>query len=336
MIPSMEPPVPGQETACPSFPPAVQSGDRSSEEAGDLSPHQPDASSDEARRGSAAPRTAGAPGPETMFRLDGKRALVTGSSSGIGAAQAQALAAAGARVVVHGTRQDKIDAVVGAIRSAGGQASGVAGALSGGAGECQRLVDASLAQLGGLDILIHAAGTNRRKPLAQVTEDDFDAIIGVHLKAAFFVCQSARAPMEDAGGGKIVTIGSLTSFRGLGLLGPYGASKAAVAQLTQTMAVEWARYNIQVNCLAPGFITTPLTEIGLFGDPHRRAWILDRVPAGRVGTPDDLVGATLFLCSEASAYVTGQTLAVDGGFLTGGSFERPGEFEAAQKSPQSP
>jgi 2-deoxy-D-gluconate 3-dehydrogenase len=256
---------------------------------------------------------------QDLFALDGKRALITGSSSGIGQAQAVALAEAGARVVVHGTRPDKIDDTLAQIAAVGGEAVGIAHALSdvaSGSALVQKAVDA----LGGLDIFIHSAGANRRKPIVEVTEEDFDSIVDVHLKLAFFLCQAVHPHLKATGGGKIVTIGSMTSFRGMGLLGPYGMSKAGVALFTQTMAVEWAADNIQANCLAPGFIETPLTAQGLFADPYRRKWIMDRVPARRPGYPSDLVGTTVFLCSAASDFLTGQTIAVDGGFLTGDSF----------------
>jgi len=261
-----------------------------------------------------------------MFSLAGKRALVTGSSSGIGQAQAVALAEAGATVVVHGTQSEKIERTRALISDAGAKSFGLCAPLTGKRADCHRLVEEATGLLGGLDILINCAGTNRRKRIEDVTEEDWDAILSVNLDSVFWLSQAACGAMRTAGGGKVLHVGSLTTFRGLGMLAPYGATKAAIGLLTQTMAVEWARYNIQVNCLAPGFIETPLTAQGLFGDPVRSRWIRERVPARRPGYPDDLVGATVFLCSGASDFVTGQTLAVDGGFLTGGSWEpEPGD-----------
>jgi NAD(P)-dependent dehydrogenase (short-subunit alcohol dehydrogenase family) len=258
---------------------------------------------------------------EKLFSLNGKTALVTGSSSGIGQAQAIALAEAGATVAIHGTSEEKIADTLQQIAAVGGKAIALPQRLDGDAAGCAQLVQSAAAQLGRLDILINCAGMNRRKVVLDVTEDDYDTIMSVNLKSLYFISQAAAEVMKAQGhGGKVLHIGSLTSFRGMGMLSVYGATKAATARLAEHMAVEWAKYNIQVNCLAPGFIETPLTAKGLFADPVRREWILDRVPAKRPGYPSDLIGATLFLCSPASDFVTGQTLAVDGGFLTGGGW----------------
>jgi NAD(P)-dependent dehydrogenase (short-subunit alcohol dehydrogenase family) len=254
-----------------------------------------------------------------LFNLAGKTALVTGSSSGIGQAQAVVLAEAGAIVGVHGTQDEKIAETLRQIETAGGKGVALPGAL-GEVSACQDLIGRAAQEMGGLDILINCAGTSRRKPILEFTEAEYDHLMNLNLKSVFFLSQAAAPLMRERGGGKILNIGSLTTFRGLGMLSVYGATKAAIGLLTQTMAVEWAEYNIQVNCLAPGFIETPLTAQGLFADPHRRQWIMDRVPAKRPGYPADLVGATLFFCSAASDFTTGQTLAVDGGFLTGGSW----------------
>jgi len=261
-----------------------------------------------------------------LFSLEGRTALVTGSSSGIGQAQAVALAEAGATVAVHGSDPAKVAATVALVEAVGGTCHPVVARLDGKQDSCQELVDGVAEALGGLDILINCAGTNRRKRIEDVEPEDWEAIFKVNLDSLFWTSQAAQPHLCDRGGGKVLHIGSLTTYRGLGMLGPYAATKAAVGRLTETMAVEWARYNIQVNCLAPGFIETPLTKQGLFGDPVRRRWIMERVPARRPGYPADLLGATVFLCSSASDFVTGQTLAVDGGFLTGGSWEiEPGD-----------
>ena len=144
----------------------------------------------------------------------------------------------------------------------------------------------------------------------------------VNLRSAFILCQEAHPVMKSQGGGKIVNVGSLTSLIGVGNVAVYGMTKAALAQLTKTLAVEWAKDNIQVNCLAPGFIKTPLTAKGQWADPHISQWILQRVPARRPGTPEDLIGTALLLCSPASDFVTGQVIAVDGGFLAGASWTK--------------
>lgn len=263
---------------------------------------------------------------QQLFSLNGKRALITGSSSGIGQALAVALAEAGAAVAVHGTNETKLAETKRQIDEVGGLSVTLPATLDGSPETCRRLIADAVHRLGGLDILIHCAGSNRRKRIEEVTPDDWETITRVHLDCTFWLAQAALPHLRAAGGGKIVTIGSMTTFRGFGMVGPYAATKAAVGRLTQTMAVEWARDNIQANCLAPGFIETPLTRQELFGDPERRRWILRGTPARRPGYPADLIGATIFLCSAASDFVTGQTLAVDGGFLTGGSWERdPGD-----------
>ncbi|MBV9850859.1 MAG: glucose 1-dehydrogenase [Armatimonadetes bacterium] len=257
-----------------------------------------------------------------LFSLEGKAALVTGASGGIGQALAVALAGAGARVGLHGRAMAALEATRSQVVQEGGEAILLPAELSG-VDACRQLIRDAHAALGRLDVLVNCAGMNRRKPIAEVTADDFDAILAVNLRSAFFLSQAAHPLMRAQGGGKIIHIGSMTSFIGLGTVSVYGLTKSALAQLTKTMAVEWAPDNIQVNCLAPGFIRTPLTETSVWADPHKRQWWLDRIPARRAGVPEDLVGAALLLASPASDYLTGQVLAVDGGFLAGGSWEPP-------------
>jgi 2-deoxy-D-gluconate 3-dehydrogenase len=258
-----------------------------------------------------------------LFSLEGKGALVTGASGGIGGAIAEALAGAGALVALSGTNTEHLEETRRRIEADGGWAVVVPADLLS-AAACRRLANEAYEALGGrLDILFNNAGTNRRKALADFTDDDYAFLMDVNLRSAFVLSQAAYPLMRARGGGKIVNIGSMTSFLGLGTVGVYGMTKAALAQLTKTMAVEWAPDNIQVNCLAPGFIHTPLTAAGLFSDPKRRAWIEARTPMRRPGTPDDLIGAALLLASPASDYITGHTLAVDGGFLAGGSWDAP-------------
>jgi NAD(P)-dependent dehydrogenase (short-subunit alcohol dehydrogenase family) len=182
---------------------------------------------------------------------------------------------------------------------------------------CRSIVTQTVARFGKLDILINCAGVNRRTSLLDVTPEEYETIMAVNLRAAFFVSQEAARVMRANGGGKIINIGSLTCAIGLSEVGVYGASKAGLAQLTKTMAVEWAEYNIQVNCLAPGFFMTGLTEEALWGNEGKRRWMLDRIPMRRPGKPDDLVGLAVLLASPASSYLTGQTITVDGGLLAG-------------------
>ena len=254
---------------------------------------------------------------ESLFSLRGKAALVTGASGGIGRALAVGLAEAGAAVAAGGRDTEALAETVRQIEAKGG----VGVALPADLAEvetCRRLVQDAHAALGRLDILVNCAGTNRRAPLSAATAEEFDLVTAANLRAPYFLSQAAHALMKAQGGGKIVNVGSITSSWGLGGVSVYGATKAALAQLTKTQAVEWAAANVQVNCLAPGFLRTPLTEKAIWGDPRRRRWLLDRIPAGRAGRPEDMVGAMLFLASPASDYLTGQIVTVDGGFLAGG------------------
>jgi 2-deoxy-D-gluconate 3-dehydrogenase len=259
---------------------------------------------------------------DELFSLRGRVALVTGASGGIGHALAVAQARAGAAVAVHGRNAANIDAALADIRAAGAEAHGFPADLAE-VEACRSLVAAVHARWGRLDVLVNCAGMNRRKPIVNVTEDDFDTIVAVNLRSLFFLSQAAHPFMKAQGGGKIVHVASLTSFIGLGSTSVYGATKAAVAQLTQPQAVEWASDNIQVNGLAPGFIRTPLTEQSLWSNDRKRAWLLGRIPAGRGGTPRDMIATLLLLTAPGSAYLTGQTIAVDGGVLAGGSWEEP-------------
>ena len=258
---------------------------------------------------------------ERLFSLEGRVALVTGASGGIGRALAVGLAGAGAAVAIHGRDADALAETARQVTDVGGQ-GGVFPADLVDPAACGELIVQVAAWGGRLDILINCAGMNRRKPVADVPLEDFEDIVAVNLRSLYFLSQAARPHLIAQGGGKIIQIGSLTSFIGLGGVGVYGATKAAVAQLTKTMAVEWAADNIQVNCLAPGFIKTPLTEASVWGDDVKRRWLLRRIPARRAGIPDDLIGTALLLASPASAYLTGQTITVDGGFLAGGWWDR--------------
>jgi gluconate 5-dehydrogenase len=257
---------------------------------------------------------------QRLFSLRGKTALVTGAGGGIGRVLALALAETGAWVAVHDVKADMLAQTSRAIADAGGEAVSLLADL-GEVENCRQLIRDAHRTLGRLDVLINCAGMNRRAPMTAVTEDDFEAITAVNLRSIFFLSQAAQPLMRAQGGGKIVNIGSLSAFHALGTVSVYGMTKAAVRQLTQTMAIEWAKDNIQVNCIAPGFMLTPLTETSLWGDEGKRRWLTDRIPMRRPGRPDELVGVTLLLASDASSYLTGQTIVVDGGVLAGGSWE---------------
>jgi len=261
---------------------------------------------------------------QRLFSLQGKAALVTGASGGLGSAIAEALAGAGASVGLSGTKTEKLDAIRAGVEAAGACAAVLPGRLDD-IESCRSLVRQAREALGRLDILVNCAGINRRAALDAVTPEDFDAVLSLNLRSVFFLSQAAHPHLREAGGGKIVNIGSMASHLGLARIGVYGMAKSALAQLTKTMAVEWARDDIQVNCLCPGFFRTPLTREYFWGTPHRKRWLLERIPARRAGEPEELVGALLLLVSPASAYITGQVLSVDGGFLAGGSWEPDGD-----------
>jgi 2-deoxy-D-gluconate 3-dehydrogenase len=257
---------------------------------------------------------------DTLFSLRGKVALVTGAGGAIGGVLSKVLAGAGAAVALHDITLERSDPRRSDIEAAGGRAIALQGDLVD-AAACRRVVDEAQRVLGRLDVLVNCAGINRRKPIAEVTPDDFDAIVAVNLRALYFVCQAAQRHMAAEGGGKIVNISSLSARHAFNTISVYAATKAGVSQLTRAMAREWVKDNIQVNCIEPGFIQTELTR-PLWDDPYRAEWFKRFIPAGRLGRPDELAGAALLLAGPASSYLTGQSITVDGGVLSGSSWER--------------
>ncbi len=256
---------------------------------------------------------------ERLFSLKGKAALLTGAGGGIGHALATALAGAGASVAIHARKKEKLADLEKSIAREGGKAVSLTAEL-GDLGEARELVQKAHAAFGRLDILINCAATNRRKPVAEVTEDDWDSIMAVDLKSLYFMSQAAHALMKPQGSGKIIHIGSINSHFALGSVSVYGAAKGAVAQLTKVMAVEWAQDNIQVNCVIPGFVATSLSR-PIWDDPFKASWLRTRIPARRPATPEELVGPVLLLAAPASSYITGTAIIVDGGVLAGGWWE---------------
>jgi 2-dehydro-3-deoxy-D-gluconate 5-dehydrogenase len=246
------------------------------------------------------------------FRLDGQVALVTGGSAGLGAAMAIALAEAGADVAVHGNSRSPADTAT-RIEQAGRRALGVIGDL-GDRAVSGRLVGDVVSHFGRLDILVNNAGLIRRAPAAEYSDADWDRVLEVDLTSAFRLARAAGAHMIAAGGGRIINISSLLAFQGGITVPAYAAAKGALAQLTKALANEWASKNVNVNAIAPGYIETDVTR-ALRADAVRNRQILERIPAGRWGRPDDLAGAVVFLASSASRYVHGHVLAVDGGWL---------------------
>jgi 2-dehydro-3-deoxy-D-gluconate 5-dehydrogenase len=247
------------------------------------------------------------------FTLRGKNALVTGSTRGLGAAIAVALAEAGANVAVHGRSSSGKD-TCSSVSQRGQKTFFIAGDIAD-ASFCSTLVEKTVAQFGTLDILINNAGTIRRAPAAAYSLEDWDHLIAANLSSVFRLSQLAgRHMLESSAGGKIVNIASLLSFQGGILVPAYAAAKGGVAQLTKAFANEWARHGINVNAIAPGYMETDNTE-ALRKDPQRSQQILERIPAGRWGTPQDVAGAAVFLSSPAANYIHGHVLAVDGGWL---------------------
>ncbi|HEX8559378.1 MAG TPA: 2-dehydro-3-deoxy-D-gluconate 5-dehydrogenase KduD [Pyrinomonadaceae bacterium] len=246
------------------------------------------------------------------FRLEGRTALVTGASAGLGAAVAAALAEAGADVACHGNSRAP-DATCALVGRAGRRSLAVVGDLS--LRETpQRLIGQTLEHFGRLDILVNNAGTIRRSPAADYSEEDWASVIEVNLGAVFRLSQLAGRHMLGRGSGKIVNVASLLSFQGGVNVPAYAASKGGVAQLTKALANEWASKGVNVNAIAPGYMRTDNTA-ALQADETRNRQILERVPAGRWGEPSDLAGAAVFLCSPASDYVNGHVLVVDGGWM---------------------
>jgi NAD(P)-dependent dehydrogenase (short-subunit alcohol dehydrogenase family) len=260
-----------------------------------------------------------------QFSLEGKVAVVTGASRGIGEAMAFALAGAGADLAIFGREQNTIDDAAQRIQDATGRKIMPLMADVGSVKELEAGVQSVAKEFGQIDILVNNAGINKRIPAMEISEDDWDAVIDVNLKGAFFMSRECAKIMAPRRQGKIITTLSLTSFMGLPTVVPYSAAKGGMNQLTKLMAVEWADHNIQVNGIAPGYIRTALTE-PVRAD-ERNAWVLNRTPAGRWGEPIELCGALIFLASNASNFVTGQILYIDGGF-TSGSDWRKGDHHA--------
>jgi 2-dehydro-3-deoxy-D-gluconate 5-dehydrogenase len=248
-----------------------------------------------------------------QFRLDGRAALVTGANRGIGAGLALALAEAGADVALLGRSEpsetmSRIEAlgrrVVWADHDLGMATPADLGAA----------VSAVRDELGRLDILVNNAGTIRRAPAAELTATDWDDVMSVNADAVFHLCQAAGRLMLAQGSGKIINVASMLSFQGGIRVPSYTAAKHAVLGLTRALANEWAGSGVNVNAIAPGYIATDNTA-PLRADPERERSIVERIPAGRWGTPEDLMGAVVFLASDAAHYVHGAVLAVDGGWL---------------------
>ncbi|MDA0336076.1 MAG: glucose 1-dehydrogenase [bacterium] len=256
-----------------------------------------------------------------MFSLQGKIAVVTGAGRGIGRGVAEGLAVQGATVVCTSRTKTELEEAVATIEAAGGHAMALTMDMADMA-SLEAGVQQVVAAFGRIDILFNNAGMNVRQPIDEVTEEDYDRIMGVNLKGLYFLSQKVARDMRPRRQGKIINVGSLTTGRALAKVSVYTATKGAVGQLTKAQALEFGADNIQVNAICPGFVVTSLTE-KMWADKTMRAWGESRVALGRLGTPQDMVGTVAFLASAASDYVTGQCIYIDGGFMAGDNWPLP-------------
>jgi gluconate 5-dehydrogenase len=247
--------------------------------------------------------------------LTGKVALVTGASRGLGQYFGRALARAGADLVITSRKKADCDRFKGEIEAMGRKAHALDLDVRDQA-SIEAMAEGAWSAFGKIDILVNNAGCNVRKPALEVTWDDWNLILDTNLRGTFFVAQAVAKRMVERNYGRIINIGSVTCVAGYAGLGPYGASRGGVRQLTMSLADDWGRHGITVNCLAPGWFRTEQNKV-LYENTEWVEYLKDRIPLKRPGKPDDLDGAVVFLASDAGAYITGQTLLVDGGISTG-------------------
>jgi len=256
----------------------------------------------------------------SQFSLQGKVALVSGGSRGIGKATALGFAQAGADVIVTSRKLPDLEKVADEIRGLGRKSLAVATHV-GRVEQIQPLVDQVVAEFGRIDILVNNAGTNPvMSPALDLEERAWDAIMNLNLKGLFFLSQAVARVMKEHNGGRIINVASVDAYKPEHHVGAYSISKAGVAMATKVMAVEWAQHNIRVNCIAPGAVETYLFDSHWFNAPEGEAkaqkeMMASRIPVGHIGQPEEIAAAMIYLASDASSYVTGQTLIVDGGSL---------------------
>lgn len=260
--------------------------------------------------------------PDDLFNVTGQIVLVSGGSRGIGRAIAEGFAQRGARVIISSRNPATLEEGVAALKGRGLEVESMVCDVAQTAA-IDALVRRVMQDYGRIDTLINSAGVNRRKPAVMVTEDDYDYLLDTNLKGAFFLSQAVGRVMIQQGRGNQINIASLSTDRPLKHVGPYAMSKAALAQMTRSMAMEWGPHGVRVNAIAPGFIITDLTR-KLWADETMQAWAMANTPQRRLGQPEDLIGVALFLASPAAAFLTGQILYVDGGFSAGWAWPLPG------------
>ncbi len=248
-----------------------------------------------------------------LFDITGKVAIVTGGNGGIGLAMARGIASCGANVAIAGRNAEKATAALASLRALGVRAEFIAGDVTKKA-DCQRLIAETEAQFGRVDILVNNAGTSIRKMPQDYSEDEWHQVMDTNLTSAFLCSQAAYPAMVKAGGGKMINIGSMMSLFGAPYATPYAASKGGIVQMTKCLATAWAKDNIQVNAVLPGWIDTDLTVRARAQVDGLQASVERRTPAGRWGTPPDMSGVAAFLSTSASDFVTGTAIPVDGGF----------------------
>jgi len=249
----------------------------------------------------------------SLFDLKGRAALVTGGNGGIGLGMARGLAEAGAAIAVAGRNQAKSEAAAAELAKLGVKTTVIAADVTDEA-QCRRMVDETVSRLGRLDILVNNAGINIRKPAQELSLAEWRQVIDINLTSGFIASQAAYPHMKQAGRGKIINIGSMLSIFGAGFAPAYGASKGGIVQLTKALASGWAKDNIQVNAVLPGWIDTELTQGARSQIKGLNTMVLMRTPAGRWGDPNDLSGIAVFLASKASDFITGTAIPVDGGY----------------------
>jgi NAD(P)-dependent dehydrogenase (short-subunit alcohol dehydrogenase family) len=254
-------------------------------------------------------------GPGALFDLTGQVAIVTGTSRGLGQYFARALAHAGADLVITSRDAATLAPFAAEIESLGRRVLSLPLDVRS-QDSIEKMAAEAEAAFGPIHILVNNAGMNIRKPAIDVTWSDWDQILETNLRGTFFVAQSVARRMIAHGYGRIINVGSVTSVFGYAGLAPYGASRGGVRQLTMSLADDWGKYGVTVNCLAPGWFRTEQNKV-LYEDPAWVEYLVERIPVKRPGEPHDLDGAIVFLASESSRYITGQTLLVDGGITTG-------------------